>query len=154
MASGSSRQIAALYLNDSGDQVEYPFANLHSFVVVDSGPDQADDVESATGAVLDLNMIHGDSDNQEIELNGILRVGIDSCAAASVLPRGSCADYPVLEGGRAISYKTASGHYVNDEGERHLAGRMPGYSQARAAKFRVADVSKPSLSVAEMAEFC
>ncbi|CAK0826156.1 unnamed protein product [Prorocentrum cordatum] len=138
MSGTSSRQVAALYLNDAGEQVSYPFANLHSLSVYDPGPDKADVVDSATGAALDLNMIHGNSDAEEVELNGILRVGIDSCAAAS--------------GGRAISYKTASGHYVNDEGEKILVGTMPGASQARAAKFRVADISKPLLSVAEMVD--
>ncbi|CAK0843605.1 unnamed protein product [Prorocentrum cordatum] len=152
MSGTSSRQVAALYLNDAGEQVSYPFANLHSLSIYDPGPDKADVVDSATGAALDLNMIHGNSDAEEVELNGILRVGIDSCAAASVLPRGSCTDYPVHEGGQAISYKTASGHYVNDEGEKILVGAMPGASQARAAKFRVADISKPLLSVAEMVD--
>ncbi|CAK0876009.1 unnamed protein product [Prorocentrum cordatum] len=153
MSGASSRQVAALYLNDADEQVSYPFANLHSLIIHDPGPDKADVVDSATGAALVLNMIHGNSDAEEVELNGILRVGIDSCSAASVLPRGSCTDYPVHEGGQAISYKTASGHYVNDEGERLLVGAMPGASQARAAKFRVADVSKPLLSVAEMVDF-
>ncbi|CAK0851548.1 unnamed protein product, partial [Prorocentrum cordatum] len=152
MSGTSSRQVAALYLNDADEQVSYPFANLHSLSIYDPGPDKADVVDSATGAALDLNMIHGNSDAEEVELNGILRVGIDSCAAASALPRGSGADYPVHEGGQAISCKTASGHYVNDEGEKILAGAMPGASQARAAKFRVADISKPLLSVAEMVD--
>ncbi|CAK0838042.1 unnamed protein product, partial [Prorocentrum cordatum] len=152
MSGTSSRQVAAVYLSDADEQVSYPFANLHSLSIYDPGPDKADVVDSATSAALDLNMIHGNSDAEEVELNGILRVGIDSCAAASVLPRGSCADYPVHEGGQAISYKTASGHYVNDEGEKILVGTMPGASQARAAKFRVADISKPSLSVAEMVD--
>ncbi|CAK0792782.1 unnamed protein product, partial [Prorocentrum cordatum] len=152
MSGASSRQVAALYLNDADEQVSYPFANLHSLIIHDPGPDKADVVDSATGAALDLNTIHCNSDAGEVELNGILRVGIDSCAAASALPRGSCADYPVHEGGQAISCKTASGHYVNDEGERLLVGAMPGASQARAAKFRVADVSKPLLGVAEMVD--
>ncbi|CAK0865359.1 unnamed protein product, partial [Prorocentrum cordatum] len=151
-AESGDGDVAALYLNDADEQVSYPFANLHSLIIHDPGPDKADAVDSATGAALDLNMIHGNSDAEEVELNGTLRVGIDSCAAASALPRGSCADYPVHEGGQAISYKTASGHYVNDEGERLLAGAMPGASQARAAKFRVADISKPLLSVAEMVD--
>ncbi|CAK0856358.1 unnamed protein product [Prorocentrum cordatum] len=138
MSGTSSRQVAALYLNDADEQVSYPFANLHSLIIHDPGPDKADVVDSATGAALDLNMIHGNSDAEEVELNGILRVGIDSCAAAS--------------GGQAISCKTASGHYVNDEGEKILVGAMPGASQARAAKFRVADISKPLLSVAEMVD--
>ncbi|CAK0826820.1 unnamed protein product [Prorocentrum cordatum] len=136
MSGTSSRQVAALYLGDADEQVSYPFANLHSLSIYDPGPDKADVVDSATGAALDLNAIHGNSDAEEVELNGILRVGIDSCAAAS--------------GGQAISYKTAFGHYVNDEGEKILVGTMPGASQARAAKFRVADISKPLLSVAEM----
>ncbi|CAK0888783.1 unnamed protein product [Prorocentrum cordatum] len=152
MSGASSRQVAALYLNDAGEQVSYPFANLHSLSIYDPGPDKADVVDSATGAALDLNMIHGNSDAEEVELNGILRVGVDSCAAASVLPRGSCTGYPVHEGGQAISCKAASGHYVNDEGEKILVGAMPGASQARAAKFRVADISKPLLSVAEMVD--
>ena len=41
---------------------------------------------------------------------------------------------------------------MSDEGERHLVGTMPGASQARAAKFGVADVSKPLLSVADMVD--
>ncbi|CAK0842285.1 unnamed protein product, partial [Prorocentrum cordatum] len=143
MSGASSWQVAALYLNDADEQASCPFANLHSLIINDPGPDKADAVDSAIGAALGLDMIHGNSDAEEVELNGILRVGIDSCAAASVLPLGSCADYPVREGGRAISCKTASGHYVSDEGAKHLA---------RAAKFRVADVSKPLLSVAEMVD--
>eukprot|EP00959_Pyramimonas_sp_CCMP1952_P420885 8816614-Pyramimonas_sp.AAC.1 len=100
-------------------------------------------VDSAIGAVLDVNMIHGNSDAEEVELDGVLRVGIDSCAAASVLPRCPCADYPVRESpAGAVAYKTASGHCVADEGERLLVETMPGTSQARAAKFRVADVSE------------
>ncbi|CAK0861852.1 unnamed protein product, partial [Prorocentrum cordatum] len=152
ISGASSRQVAALCLNDAGEQASYPLANPHSLIIYGPGPDKADAVDSAIGAALDLNMIHGNSDAEEVELNGILRVGIDSCAAASVLPRGSCADYPVHEGGQAISYKTSSGHYVNDEGERPLAGAMPGASLARAAKFRVAGASKPLLSVAEMVD--
>ncbi|CAK0830057.1 unnamed protein product [Prorocentrum cordatum] len=151
-AESGDGDVAALYLNDADEQVSYPFANLHSLSIYDPGPDKADAVDSATRVALDLNMIHGNSDAEEVELNGILRVGIDSCAAASVLPRGSCTDYPVHEGGQAISYTTASGHYANDEGEKILVGTMPGASQARAAKFRVADISKPLLSVAEMVD--
>ncbi|CAK0903034.1 unnamed protein product, partial [Prorocentrum cordatum] len=130
----------------------YPFANLHSLIIDDPEPDKADGVHSAIGVALVLSMILGNSDAEEDELNGILRVGTDSYAAASVLPRVSCADYLVREGGEAISCKTASGHCVSDEGEKHLVGTMPGASQARAAKFRVADVSKPLLSVAEMVD--
>ncbi|CAK0860738.1 unnamed protein product, partial [Prorocentrum cordatum] len=122
MSGTSSRQVAALYLNDADEQVSYPFGNLHSLSIYDPGPDKADVVDySATRAALDLNMIHGNSDAEEVEL-------------------------------KAISYKTASGHYVNDEGEKILVGTMPGASQARAAKFRVADISKPLLSVAEMVD--
>ncbi|CAK0847058.1 unnamed protein product [Prorocentrum cordatum] len=134
MSGASSRQVAALYLSDADEQASYPFANPHSLIIYDPGPEKADVVDSAIGAALDLKMIHGNSDAEEVELNGILCVGIGSCAAASVLPRGSCADYPVHEGGQAISCKTASGHYVDDEG------------------VRVADVSKPLLSVAEMVD--
>ncbi|CAK0896231.1 unnamed protein product [Prorocentrum cordatum] len=154
VSGASSRQVAALYLNDADEQASYPSANIHSLIIYDPGPDKAGAVDSAIGAALGLDMIHGNSDAEEVELNGILRVGIDLCAAASALLRGSCADYRVHEGGQAISCKTASGHYVNDEGVRLLAGTstMPGASQARAAKFKVADVSKPLLSVAEMVD--
>ncbi|CAK0805864.1 unnamed protein product, partial [Prorocentrum cordatum] len=100
MSGAISRQVAALYLNDAGEQVSYPFANFHPLITYDPRPDK------------------------EVKLNGILRAGIDSCAAASVLPRGSCADYPVHEGGQAISYKTAPGHYVNDESERNKVYEM------------------------------
>ncbi|CAK0885065.1 unnamed protein product [Prorocentrum cordatum] len=151
-AESGDGDVAALYLNDADEQVSYPFANLHSLSIYDPGPDKADAVDFAIGAALDLNMIHGNSDAEEVELNGILRVGIDSCAAASALPRGSCTDYPVHEGGQAISYMTASGHYANDEGEKIFVGAMPGASQARAAMLRVADIGKPLLSVAEMVD--
>ncbi|CAK0882798.1 unnamed protein product, partial [Prorocentrum cordatum] len=149
MSGASSRQVAALYLNDAGEQVSYPFANLHSLSIYDPGPDKADVVDFATGAALDLNMIHGNSDAEEVELNGILRVGIDSCAAASVLPRGSCTDYPVHEGGQAISYKTASGHYVNDEGEKILVGAIRACRRSARSRWQATSLprAKPASQV-------
>eukprot|EP00959_Pyramimonas_sp_CCMP1952_P369297 7735087-Pyramimonas_sp.AAC.1 len=65
MSGASSRQVAALYLNDADEQASHPFANFHSLITYDPGPDKAAVVDSAIGAALDLNMIHGNSDAEE-----------------------------------------------------------------------------------------
>ncbi|CAK0834951.1 unnamed protein product [Prorocentrum cordatum] len=150
--SGASWQIAALYSNGDSEQVSHPFAHL-SLALNDPGTTMADGVDSVIGTALGANVTHGNADAEEVELNGFLRVGIDSRAATSVLPRGSLAGNPAHESpGGAVTSKTASRHCAADEGERPLVGKMPGAPQARTAKLRVAGVSMPFLSLAEMVD--
>ena len=50
-----------------------------------------------------------------------VNLGVDSCAAATVIPRKTCPDYPVRQDavtGRL--YTNASGKQIADEGQREL----------------------------------
>ncbi|CAK0863719.1 unnamed protein product, partial [Prorocentrum cordatum] len=121
----------ALYFNGDSEQVSRLVAHLHSRALNDPGPAMADGVDSMICAVLDVNMIHGNSDAEEVEFNGVARVGIDSCAAALAAKfRVADVSEPLLrvaetvdschrlvfdsEGGRDVSYarRATSGDFV------------------------------------------
>ena len=94
--------------------------------------------------------------NGPIQDGQTMRVGIDSGAARSVMPSGWFDDYPVTptaESRARATYRTATGAEVRDEGMKSVAGRPAGAAAGlRLAHFRVAGVSKPLMSVAEMVD--
>ena len=64
-------------------------------------------------------------------------------------------DYPVkptAESRARVMYHTVTGAEVADEGLRSLAGRSSAAAGPKLAHFRVADVSKALMSVAEMVD--
>jgi len=95
---------------------------------------------------LDIAGIEGDRQKDRT-----LRIGVDSCAAASVLPTGSCTEYPVVRDGvTGAKYRAANGAVILDEGERTIYGAFDGHAGVRGARFRVADVSRPLMAIADM----
>ena len=85
----------------------------------------------------------------------MVRMGIDSCAGVSVLPRAVCCDYPAVpnsESKRGVCYKTANDQPVKDEGTRSLLGYPAGGRRLRGVHTRVADVHRALLCVAELVD--
>ena len=78
-----------------------------------------------------------------------VNLGVDSCAAATVIPRKTCSDYPVRQDaftGRL--YTNASAKHTAEEGQRELfAGDEDDPQLLRA---RVADVVRPLLAVYDL----
>ena len=76
-------------------------------------------------------------------------LGVDSCAAATVIPRKTCPDYPVRRDavtGRI--YTNASGKQIADEGQCELVAGDDDDPQVLRA--RVADVVRPLLAVYDL----
>ena len=83
----------------------------------------------------------------------VLTVGVDSGAAATVVPASQFAEYPLVpnamgESGRV--YYTANGGKVRDLGTRSLIGKIGG--RRRGLRASAADVSKALVSVADMVD--
>ena len=68
-------------------------------------------------------------------------VGIDSCAAASVIPRGLL-QLPVRRDGHGSTYYTATKEPIADEGLQVVEGRAHGDGPTLVGRFRVAPVSR------------
>ena len=85
-------------------------------------------------------------------------MGVDSCAAATVVPREVAPDYPAYENRMSVNgegYRTANGGWVVDEGTKELIGALPsadGKRQVRGLRTRVAAVSRALASVSEMVD--
>ena len=64
---------------------------------------------------------------QRVGSNGetVIDIGIDSCAAASVIPRGLL-QLPVRRDGRGGTYYTATNEPISDEGLQIVEGRAHG----------------------------
>ena len=83
----------------------------------------------------------------------MLRIGIDSCAAASVLPLDSCPDFRLRRDSESgTRYRTAGGGILTDQGARVVLGRLGQSSVLRAARFRVAPVKRALMSVADLVD--
>ena len=79
----------------------------------------------------------------------VLRMGIDSGAARSVIPLHAANDYPVTQDERSgTKYVVADGHEVKDQGLKKILGACHG--RLCAVKTRVTDVHKPLLAVHDM----
>jgi hypothetical protein len=90
-----------------------------------------------------------------ISADTILRIGVDSGAAVSVMPPTLCEDYPVCatpESASGTTYRTADGSHIPDQGMRTIMGTPSGSSVVQGVRLRVAPVHKPLLSVAEMVD--
>ena len=85
---------------------------------------------------------------------GCVTIGVDSCAAVSVLPTRMCEDYPLkIDAQAGTRYMAANGAAIVDHGGRTLYGSFDdskGASSAAGANFRVADVSRPLMAVSDM----
>ncbi|CAK0890329.1 unnamed protein product, partial [Prorocentrum cordatum] len=85
-------------------------------------------------------------------------LGVDSCAATTVVPSELAPDYPTYENdmsAKGEGYMTANGGWVADEGTKELIGSVrnsDGSAQVRGIKARVAKVSKALASVSEMVD--
>ena len=79
----------------------------------------------------------------------VLRLGVDSGAACSVVPPSAASDYPLLQDAQSgTKYVVANGSEVKDHGMRKLLGECRG--RLRAVRARVSDVHKPLLAVYDM----
>ena len=76
--------------------------------------------------------------------------GVDSCVAASVLPVSVCEDYPLIPVSNPVTYRSATGQTVKEQGSRRLLGTMNG--SLRGVKAKVLKVQRPLLSVFDMVE--
>ena len=81
----------------------------------------------------------------------VIDVGIDSCAAASVIPRGLL-QLPVRRDGRGSTYYTATKEPISDEGLQVVEGRAHGDGPTLVGRFRVAPVSRTLMSLSQMVE--
>ena len=82
-----------------------------------------------------------------------LRVGVDSCASATVLPEKLFPFYPLITDalvGR--TFRSANAAVIVDKGSKTLRGRVNGSGPVRIAKFRVAAVSRALMCVADMVD--
>ena len=80
-----------------------------------------------------------------------LTIGVDSCAAVSVLPRALYTDRPISKDQQTgTRYMAANGSAIVDEGCRTLYGTFSRGGPTTGARFRVADVSRPLMSIADM----
>ena len=82
-----------------------------------------------------------------------ITVGVDSGAAATVIPAKQFMDYPLVPNDRSkagVPYYTASGGEVKDYGTRHLVGQIGGVRKGLRAS--AADVTKALASVADMVD--
>ena len=78
-----------------------------------------------------------------------MTVGVDSCAAASVLPASFLPHVPVIKDAKVgTSYIAANGNKMPDYGRKHVFGRFEGAEAIKGLKFRVTDVKRPLMSVA------
>ena len=91
--------------------------------------------------------------NQGVGSKGetVLDIGIDSCAAASVIPRGLL-QLPVRRNGRGGTYYTATKEPISDEGLQVVEGRVHGDGPTLVGRFRVAPVSRTLMSLTQMVE--
>ena len=81
----------------------------------------------------------------------VIDIGIDSCAAASVIPRGLL-QLPVRRDGRGGTYYTATKEPISDEGLQVVEGRAHGDGPTLVGRFRVAPVSRTLMSLSQMVE--
>ena len=90
---------------------------------------------------------------QRVGSNGetVIDIGIDSCAAASVIPRGLL-QLPVRRDGRGDTYYTATKEPISDEGLQIVEGRAHGDGPTLVGRFRVASVSRTLMSLSQMVE--
>ena len=75
-----------------------------------------------------------------------IHFGVDSCAAASVTPKGFCAEYPIHKDSQTGQlYTTANGKKIPDLGQRTLM--IQDVATPKAIRSRVCDVVRPLLAV-------
>ena len=79
----------------------------------------------------------------------VIDIGIDSCAVASVIPRGLL-QLPVRRDGRGGTYYTATKEPISDEGLQIVEGRAYGDGPTLVGRFRVAPVSRTLMSLSQM----
>jgi len=85
----------------------------------------------------------------------IIRAGVDSCAAVSVIPSDGpdhLPHIPVVKDGKSTTYYTASKHPVVDQGSKVVKGFAHGMGPMIAHKFRVAKVARALMSISEMVD--
>jgi hypothetical protein len=88
---------------------------------------------------------------KDVEMKEYLTVGVDTCAAVSILPSGMYPDYPIVrDGWTGTKYRTASNEYIEDEGHTVLFVRIKGTTGLKGLTFRRGKVSRPLLAVNEL----
>ena len=81
-----------------------------------------------------------------------LKIGIDSCAAVSVIPEGLVPGKIHRDDQTGTRYRAANGTPIYDLGRQEIFGRLDGDGAVKGLKFRVAQVGRPLLSVADLVE--
>ena len=107
---------------------------------------------AAEGDLGGLFMCPLDLDEIQVGAKGeYMAIGVDSCAAVSVLPKATCTDYPVESDAQTgTRYVAANGSAIRDEGSKVLYGSFGDQKAVKGARFRVAAVSRPLMAIADM----
>lgn len=100
-------------------------------------------------------------DGEDVELAGttnsneVVRFGIDSGAAVSVVPMGTAADV-AMQGRKHHQFRVADGNIIPEMGTKRLYGRPTSFHVRRVTnkeiEVSVAPVSKALLSVSELVD--
>jgi hypothetical protein len=116
----------------------------------DSSDSSDDDDEEATGLLSD-DVI---GDLCALPATSMkLRVGVDSCVSATVLPEKLFPEYPSqVDALVGRKFRSANAAIIVDKGSKTLRGRVNGSGPVRSAKFRVAAVSRALMCVADMVD--
>ena len=82
-----------------------------------------------------------------------MRIGIDSCAAVSVIPNGMSHNFIHKDDQTGTKYTAANGTPIVDLGRQEISGKTDTQgTKVRGLKFRVADVGRPLLAVIDLVE--
>jgi len=146
---GEEGDVGGLFLTDA----YRPLCGFEVFCMSDHSDES--DPEPPVG---ELPGIHANEADSEVMALGsdepyVIRIGVDSCASATVIPRELCSEFGTIRDDLAGRlYRTANNQGVEDEGLRKVVGRIAGQGDCRLARFRVAKVSRPLMCVADMVD--
>lgn len=120
------------------------------------GAGESGDVDGLFLNMLALGRGDGAREHRGAQGGGIKHeIGVDSCAAASVMPlsgRDSFPQVPLQQDGRGGVYYTASREPIPDEGFKTIRGQVSGSSREINMQFRVAPVHRMLLAMSEMVD--
>ena len=123
-----------------------------SWIQLPEHPDESSDRESESEedfekrSMLQIHALslHGVSTNEPIVL------GVDSGSAVTIIRSDQAADYPTEKNDRSVSYKSACGSTISDEGSKKVLLKTP--AGLRGLRTRVGSVTKPLLAVCDLVD--
>ena len=77
-------------------------------------------------------------------------MGVDSGSAVTIIRKDQATDYPTERNNRAMSYKSACGTTIRDEGSKRVMLKTNGV--LRGLRTRVGPVTKPLLVVSDLVD--